>query len=95
MCNWLRAPNPNAGHETVLHAAAREGCLEACIWAIDHGALVEARDRDGRRPLHVAALGKQEAVCKALFERGAATDAPDMTGRTAMQLFHQRRLFGM
>ena len=56
-----------------LHAAAWRGDLAAIEGAVRSGskAALEARDAQGRTPLHVATFAKQRAAVKALLAAGA------------------------
>lgn len=78
-------PGEDTGHRDAralslgieLHAAANSGDAARIAILIEHGANVEARLPDGRRPLHTAAQGGQPASVKALLEAGADPNAPN------------------
>jgi ankyrin repeat protein len=54
-----------------LHAAAWNGDLAAIGRSAGNKAALEARDSNGRTPLHVAAFAKQRGAVKALLAAGA------------------------
>ena len=54
-----------------LHAAAWRGDAAAIARAAGNKAALEARDGNGRTPLHVATFARQGAAVKALLEAGA------------------------
>lgn len=60
-----------------LHRAAQEGDAEAIRQLAAGGADLEARDGNGRTPVHVAAFASHEAALRALAEAGADTNALD------------------
>jgi len=60
-----------------LHRAAADGDVAAIERLVAGGAEVEARDRNGRTPLHVAAFASHEEAVRALAEAGADLDALD------------------
>jgi len=57
-------PSARPASDTLLHTAARRGCVACCeVLASRHGVQMTA-DADGRLPLHVAALeGHVGVVC--------------------------------
>ena len=58
--------------------------LEVATLLIDRGSDVEARDRDGLTPLHVAAANDNPEVARLLLERGADLEARDGEGWTPL-----------
>ncbi|KAF9190197.1 hypothetical protein BGZ51_008827 [Haplosporangium sp. Z 767] len=58
--------------ETLLHVAARTGCLELVSYFISKGAPLDSLDSEGRTPLHAAAEHNAPLeVCKLLLEKSA------------------------
>ncbi|KAG0261813.1 hypothetical protein BG011_000644 [Mortierella polycephala] len=58
--------------ETLLHVAARTGCLELVSYFISKGAPLDSLDSEGRTPLHTAAEHNASLeVCKLLLEKSA------------------------
>ena len=78
--------SPNAGDEvsfTLLHWAAGLNDSLTIIALVDAGADVNARDRDGLTPMHIAAwFTDNPAVITALLNAGADPKAKDNGGRT-------------
>jgi ankyrin repeat protein len=80
LCRQLVAEGAdvNGEHEvmTALHAAAKEGALQAVQWLIGAGANVKQclrgrNSRDGEEPLDLAMWANHLEVCKCLIEAGA------------------------
>lgn len=55
---------------------------------IDLGADVNAVDRGGQTPLHLAIKAELPEITKWLLERGAALDKPDINGKTPLSLYN-------
>ena len=57
-----------------LHAAAQRGDVEALGKLAASGAAIDARDAQGRTPLHVATFARQREAIRALAKAGASLD---------------------
>lgn len=79
------SPNAHAtmSGSTPLHLAARSGATAVVKLLVQHGALLEARNRYGSTPLTVAAAAGHASTCRALLGAGAQRDARNANGRTA------------
>lgn len=60
---------------TPLHTAARHGSAAAAEILLQHGANLDARDGEGRNPLHYAAYWYQPEVIRVLLANGADPNA--------------------
>ncbi|CAN6638831.1 protein Spt23p [Trichomonascus vanleenenianus] len=76
----------NSEGQSALHLAACLGFDELCEFMLDHGAFIDALDKNGCSPLHFAALHNQEHVIDLLISRGAAAYKKTYTGATIMDL---------
>jgi ankyrin repeat protein len=87
-----RAPNRSGPGWESLHAAAREGNIEAARLLITQGAKINAQDDKGFTPLHVAVREDREPVLKVgeksivqlLLAAGADVNAQDKKGATPL-----------
>jgi ankyrin repeat protein len=84
-----RRADPNAKNRwgtTALSEAVRRGRIEIAKCLMEHGAHINRKCRDGSTPLMVAGLhgGREERVIAFLLNRGAAIDAVDRDGFTAL-----------
>jgi ankyrin repeat protein len=91
-----RGADPNAKNRrgtTALSEAVRRGRIEIGKSLIEHGAYVNKRNLDGSTPLMIAGLfgGREEEVIRFLLNRGAAIDAVDRDGFTALSRAIQGR----
>ena len=80
-----------AGHvssETVspLHQAASTASAEVVQRLIDKGAVIQAKDRNGRTPLHWAARGGNAAAVEVLVKKGADVNVTSEDGETPLHL---------
>lgn len=79
----------DARNAAALHFAAAEGVWETAVCLLRAKADADARDVDGRTPLHVACLSQQRCrvdVLRTLVAHGARLDVRDEAGRTALHL---------
>jgi uncharacterized protein len=67
---------------SLLLEFAAKGNLRAVKTLIESGAALDAKDKYGRTPLHLAAFYGHTATVKALIANGAALDARDNEGWT-------------
>ena len=68
----------------LLFAAARFGCEAEARALIDRGAAIDARDRQGKTALGLAAEANRLAVMKLLLERGADVNVRAVDGSTPL-----------
>ena len=83
--------------QTALHCAARAGFRDIAALLLDHGAAVDARDRDGRTPLAtlLRSAAKDKArlrdVMRLLVAAGADPDQADDRGRSPRSIAAAKR----
>lgn len=87
----------STGH-SLLHLAAFKGLSLLTSFLIDHGADLDARDRNGFTPLHFATLSGSKACASALLAGGADPEIVDSLGKTPEEIstpgfFEQRSPF--
>lgn len=74
--------------ETPLHMAAKNGCNEAAVLLLSHGAFIEAKANNGMTPLHLAVwsslLSEDCSTVKTLLEHNADCTAKDEDGLTPL-----------
>jgi ankyrin repeat protein len=63
---------------TALHLASRDGHADVTRVLLEHGADVNARDRDGQTALHRASRIRQVKVVRMLLKLGASISAGDV-----------------
>lgn len=74
----------NAHGDTPLHRSAENGCLEAVVYLINHGAAVDAKTNDNDTPLHLAALEGHCEIVEYLIKNGAKIDLKGDDEETAL-----------
>lgn len=80
--------DPNVQNEllrTPLHEAVLSHSLEAARALLDHGAAVNAVDRDGQTPLHYAGRCGGSEACRLLLSHGAEILLEDADGITPLR----------
>ena len=70
----------DAGGQTHLHRAARNGELNTVKWLLDIGLDPNNKDNDGETPFYQAGLGYYSEIMKLLISAGANVDEPDNQG---------------
>jgi ankyrin repeat protein len=75
-----------AGAYAVAFAVTEEGAVEAMKLCIEHGADIDAFNRNGQTALHRAAGRGADKIVRFLAEQGAKLDFKDKQGRTALDL---------
>lgn len=69
---------------TPLHVAAQHGSIDAALFLIEQGAVIDAGDENGRTPLHEAADGGRTQTALALVQRGANINIKTVMGLTPL-----------
>ena len=64
--------------------AAKNGAENLCQLLLQHGANINARDKDGRTPLALAVINKHTAVVKLLIAQGADVNTINVRGNTPL-----------
>lgn len=72
------------GQLTPMLFAARQGCVECVQVLAEHGAELNATDRDGITPMISAIINGHYDVAAYLLDRGANPNLADKTGRTPL-----------
>ena len=67
-----------------LHEAAEHGRKPVVEWLLDHGAEVNAKDKNGDTPLHFAAFFGHRDVAELLLANQAEINAKDSNGVTPL-----------
>ena len=80
-----KKPAEDSAESTPLHKACEEGDLFAVKQLIEDGASVNAKDENGRTPLHLAAMKRGNGeILRFLLEAKADVNVQDKKGRTAL-----------
>jgi len=69
-------PNSQRSGETVLHIAARSGCLDCVKVLVEAGADVNAKTKQGQTPIHLAKRGGKHEVADYLMSHGVVVPTP-------------------
>jgi hypothetical protein len=78
-------PLPISG-QTLLHLAVFLGFSSLTSFLINHGADLDARDRNGFTPLHFAALAQAQTCSSILLEAGADIEVVNAYGKTPKEM---------
>jgi ankyrin repeat protein len=72
------------GGLTILHFAARQGCVDCIPVLLAAGAQIDTADEDGITPLLLSIINGHYDVAGVLLEKGANPNVADRTGRTPL-----------
>jgi ankyrin repeat protein len=82
-------PSPYASLDDGLHQAVKEGDLAKVRSLLAGGANANARNKDGRTALILAAMQGRADIVQALLNGGADPNAKDKNGNTAMSVVQE------
>jgi len=82
----LKLRNQNHRQNISIHAAARQGKIEAVKQHLTDGVGVNAKSERGRTPLHSAAREGHKEVIELLIAKGADMNAKDDDGTTPLDM---------
>ena len=73
---------------TALHIASAKGFVKVCETLLDYGESIEinAKNQDGRSPLHLACLNGFKDIAQLLVRSGGLVNFPDEEGNTPVHL---------
>lgn len=74
------------GYSSPIHWAAYSGSLESFDFLVSQGANIDAQDKDGFTPLHLAALAEKRHIIGKLIRLGANHKIKDNQGRLAKDI---------
>ena len=76
----------NEYRQTPLHTAAggERDCHKLCSILLEHDAKIDAVDKDGNRPLHLAWIQRHMKICHLLLSNGANANAWTKDGETLL-----------
>ena len=82
----LRKHGGKTGKELSIYIAAMSGNIEAVKQHLNDGTEVNAKNSDGRTPLHLAAFGGHKEIVELLIAKGGDVNARDFLGMTPLNM---------